>query len=137
MENNMRKSRLKITKDNFDSYKLLITSLPKHQKGNSLIRESLNISEGTWSYIRQSDTYAEFAKRSSAAHSKKTVLKKGTVHKWQGTYGSQTVPSVPFQPQTILTPSSVAGELHNELHNINKTLIRLCVAIESKKKGWL
>ena len=125
----MRTRRLKITKDNYASIKAVQNQLPKHHKGNDTIREALNISGGSWSYLRQSNTYEEFVELRRATTKSASVEQVVESPSISGTSDSYTL---------VRIADSIEG-INETLKHIDLTLVRLCMAWENtpQKKGWL
>lgn len=125
-----RKPRLKITPENYEGLRKMVGVLPKYSKGNDAVREAMNISSGTWHYLRNSNDYEHFKKLKAAAAPKPEQLQLAT---------DGVVKPRPSMVEFPTAPVVVTNEVAEELRNLNKTLIRLCVAWESSptKKGWL
>lgn len=119
-----RVERLKITRNNYDGLKKVADTLPKFAKGNDAVREALNVSSGSWHYLRKSTDYDDFKKlqvRNESPIKPRESIDLG-------------IPKAPEAPM----PSDMVV-IAMELHQINKTLIRLCEAWENTpaKKSWL
>ena len=125
----MRTRRLKVTADNYITLKSIMERIPKHAKGNDEIREALNVSSGTWSYLRNSESYEEFVKMRSEAD--KPVEKAV-----ENTNPSISIASDSYSFNRI---AEATERIADKLDRIDRTLIRMCVAWEStpQKKGWL
>lgn len=117
----MRTKRTKITAKNYDVLHTTVNAVKKHGKGNGAVREALNLSAGTWSYLQRSDSYENYVDLRNESMEPKPVEAE--------------------EPTKIEVVEKVDGLalLTAELAKVNSTLLRMCMAWEAtpQKKNWL
>jgi hypothetical protein len=128
----MRTNRLKITPDNYGVLSTAVKSLPKHAKGNDAVREAMNVSAGTWSYLRQSDSFENFKELSKFKKAPQTN------EPGQEILTLETPQPQP-RPERPIVPSLDARAICASLDKQTAAILKLADAWEStpKKKKWL
>jgi hypothetical protein len=119
----------KINEERYKELKTVLDNLQPFNRGNTIVIKALGIGQGTASYIRHSNSYAEYRKISNErAGGKKVEEPKEVVDK-----------SATKIAKTEILVNKEQSQLIEVLKDINKSLIRLSVAWESapSKKGWL
>lgn len=150
-----RTPRTKITKDNYNRFKEVADVLPKHKKGNDSVRAALNISAGTWHYLRKSKDYKEFAYLQKHHNDARVVVKKGEfTHIPEGdgqmTLAMEGAPAP--RPASQLVPNLDARAICASIDKNTDAILKLVEAWQTKsvpaivkdgvfeqpaKKGWL
>lgn len=120
-----RKTRTKITKDNYEGLSAIAKAHPKNQS-SIVIREALNVSSGTWSYLARSKDYNDFM-NFRKEESKQALARYNKVHK-------------KLDPQAPADPNKFEGVVTT--HKVTDTtatlqaLVRIANAVERLADAW-
>jgi hypothetical protein len=148
----MRTTRLKITAENYDGLKRIATTLPKRAKGNSAIRETLNISAGTWHYLKKSKDFEDFEEMQKHHNDGRITLKNSKL-KYPKEDGFVSLGDAPQpRPEHQIIPSLDARAICSSIDKNTHAILKLVEAWQTKsvppvvkdgtfeqpvKKGWL
>lgn len=120
-----RKTRAKITKDNYEGLSAIAKAHPKNQS-SVVIREALNVSSGTWSYLARSKDFNDFM-NFRKEESKQALARYNKVQK-------------KLDPQAPADPNKFEGITATHKVITDKSdaqlLTRIAVALERLADAW-
>jgi hypothetical protein len=139
----MYTKRLKITAENYEQLRTVAGLLPKHAKGNDSVREALNISAGTWHYLRKSNDFKDFKNLRAQHNDARVVVKKGEWTKIPKSDGIITLDAPQPHHANQIVPGLDARAICASIDKNTAAILKLVEAWQNKpatiaagKKPW-